>query len=389
MNSIFDEIIDRRGSGCFKYDAMKLMYGRDDLLSMWVADMDFAIAPAIREALEQRLQHPVLGYNFRLATYYDAVKGWASRRYNWDIKREWMISTPGVVPALNLAVLSLTQAGDGVLIQPPVYGPFHQTVINHGRTLINNQLIPTESGYEIDFDDFDKQAQKAKLFILCNPHNPVGRAFTEDELRRMGEICRKHGLKIFSDEIHADIVYSGHKHIPIASLDDFEQITVSSFSPAKSFNLAGLATAVTIISDPDLYSLFNGLNDKLHLFTGNTFGITAITAAYAGAEQWLCDLVDYLEQNRNYIAQYCSEQLPQVKCYLPDASYLMWLDFSGLGLDDNALWDLLINKAKVALDPGKKYGASFEQYYRLNFACPRSLVIEAMDRIATEINKLS
>lgn len=389
MSSLFDQVIERKGTGCFKYDALTPLYGRDDLLALWVADMDFAVAPAIQEALAKRLNHPVFGYNYRLDSYYEAVINWAARRYNWQIQREWLISTPGIVPALNLAVLSLTQPGDGILIQTPVYGPFHHAATNHGRKLLCNKLLQTATGFQIDFDDFERLAKQAKLFILCNPHNPVGRAFSEAELRQMGEICRKHRVSIFSDEIHADIVYSGHKHIPIASLDDFGSICISSFSPAKSFNLAGLATAVTVCSNPELYKPLNELNEKLHLFIGNSFGITALTAAYNSAEDWLIELVAYLEQNRNFIDRSLRESLPRVNSILPEATYLSWLDFSGLGLDAETLWDLLVNKARLALDPGNKYGTGFEQFYRLNFACPRSRIVDAMDRIITEIGKLN
>ncbi|HRY83467.1 MAG TPA: PatB family C-S lyase [Candidatus Cloacimonadota bacterium] len=389
MSSVFDQVIERKGSGCFKYDALLPLYGRDDLLALWVADMDFAIAPAIQEALSKRLSHPVFGYNFRLDSYYDAVINWAQRRYHWTIHRDWLISTPGIVPAINLAVLTLTEPGDGVLIQTPVYGPFHHAATNHGRKLLCNRLIPAASGYQIDFQEFDRLAGQAKLFILCNPHNPVGRAFTEDELRKMGEICRKHGVTVFSDEIHADIVYDGHKHIPIASVDDLSSICISSFSPAKSFNLAGLATAVTVCSNPKLFKPLNDLNEKLHLFIGNSFGISALTAAYTRAEDWLDQLVVYLAQNRNFIDKCLRDSLPMVKSQLPEASYLSWLDFTDLGLDSETLWDLLVNKARLALDPGSKYGTGFEQFYRLNFACPRSRIVDAMDRIITEIGKLS
>lgn len=388
MSSVFDQVIDRRGSGCFKYDALKMLYGRDDLLALWVADMDFAVAPQVLEAMAQRLKHPVFGYNLRLDNYYEAVTGWASKRYHWQIKREWIISTPGIVPSINLAVLSLTEPGDGILIQTPVYGPFHHAAINHGRKLLCNRLIESANGFTVDFDEFERLAQLARLFILCNPHNPVGKAFTEEELRRMGEICLKHGVTIFSDEIHADIVYPGFKHVPIASLDGLEQICISAFSPAKSFNLAGLATAVTVCSDPELFKPLTALNEKLHLFTGNSFGIASIIAAYTKADSWLDSLLLYLEANRDHVFQYSRDHLPRIKCYFPEATYLTWLDFSGLGLDPDQLWDLLVNRAQLALDPGTKYGDGFAQYYRFNFGCPRSIVEEALERIKSEIDKL-
>ncbi|HOH47309.1 MAG TPA: aminotransferase class I/II-fold pyridoxal phosphate-dependent enzyme, partial [Candidatus Cloacimonadota bacterium] len=218
MTYDFDTPINRKGSGCFKYDALKMIYGYDDLVPLWVADMDFAVAPAIQEAMQKRLNHPVFGYNLRLPGYYEAIMEWTSTRYNWTTKREWIVSPPGVVPALCLAILSLTQPGDGILIQPPVYNPFHTSVTDHGRNLLYNHLVPGPRGWEIDFEDFEKQARLAKLFILCNPHNPTGRVFTKAELLKLGEICKRHNVLIFSDEIHADIIYPGSSHIAISSM---------------------------------------------------------------------------------------------------------------------------------------------------------------------------
>ncbi|MGC9361728.1 MAG: MalY/PatB family protein, partial [Candidatus Syntrophosphaera sp.] len=301
MKTDFDQIIDRRGSGCFKYDGLDLIYGREDLISLWVADMDFPIAPVIREALQKRLDHGILGYNYNPPEFYEAVADWVGKYYGIKAEREWMLLTPGIVPAINLAVLQLTQPGDGVLIQTPVYQPFFGAVLNHGRTLITNQLLNNDGYYTIDFDDFERKIAQAKLFILCSPHNPVGRVWNEEELRGMGSLCRKYKVPVVSDEIHADLVYDGARAMSIASLEDFVDLTLCCCSPSKSFNIAGLSTAVTIVRNPDLREPMRKIIWDLHLFLGNTFGIEAVIAAYSKGESWLRELLGYLQGNRDFI----------------------------------------------------------------------------------------
>lgn len=385
MKYDFDQIIDRRGSGCFKYDALKMMYGRDDLLSLWVADMDFAIAPEITKALQERLQHPVLGYNLRLDPFYNALIYWMKSRFSWDIHRDWTISTPGIVPALNLAVLALTNDQDGVLIQTPVYQPFYEAVTANNRKLLTNPLICDESGYHIDWKDLESKLQHAKMFLLCTPHNPVGRVWTLEELTAIGRLCRKYNVIIVSDDIHADLVYTGYKHIPISSLEDFADITITCMSPSKSFNIAGLGTSVALIPNPEIRRQFNALNFKLHLYLGNSFGITAFTAAYGASEAWLDALLVYLEANRDYLCEYIEQRLPMLKVYKPESTFLVWIDFSALRMDDEQLFDLITNKARVALDPGTKFGEGGERFMRLNFGCPRTILTEALERIESVI----
>lgn len=386
MSYNFDRVIDRKGSGCFKYDALKMLFGRDDLYSLWVADMDFAVSPQIQAALAQRTEHPVFGYNLRLDRYYEAAIYWAAHRYNWDICREWIISCPGIVPAINLAVLTFTHPGDGIIIQSPVYGPFHHAVMGHGRKLLDNRLIELDGHYRIDFDDLERKASQAKMLILCNPHNPVGRVFTEEELRAIGEICMRYNVLIFSDEIHADLVYSGYRHVPISSLDNFSEITITGFSPAKSFNVAGLSTSVIVAPEKKLFEQLNSFNEKLHLFTGNSFGIKALEAAYLESEAWLEALVKYLEENRDFVYRYFREQMPEIRINNPEGTYLAWLDFSALGMNAEALNDLLVNKAKLALDPGMKYG-DYPVFQRLNFACARSILRDALDSLFNTIKQ--
>ncbi len=381
MPSRFDEVIDRRLSGCFKYDALRMMFGRDDLLSMWVADADFAVSDSIQQAIMDRAKHPVYGYNLRLSAFYEAIMSWQYKRYEWSTDKDWIVAVPGIVPGIALSVLSLTQPGDGILIQTPVYTPFFNVVSDHGRKLLTSSLINDAGCYQVDWDDFEAKLAQAKLFILCSPHNPVGRVWSQEELITMGTLCRKHGVTVFSDEIHEDLVYNGNKHIPFASLEDFGDFTITGISPAKSFNIAGLATAVLIIKNPALRKEVKGLNEKLHLFMGNSFGITALIAAYNDSEQWLNELIHYLEGNKDYIQDYVRNDLTSVKLSPVEGTYLAWLDLRAWGLDDRELQDMLVNKAKLALEPGIKYGQDGSGFMRMNFACPKSIVAEALSRI--------
>lgn len=386
MTYDFDQIIERKGSGCFKYDALSMIYGRDDLLPLWVADMDFAVAPEIQRALKNRLEHPVFGYNLRLPDYYRAIMTWTENHYDWEIQKQWIVSTPGVVPAIHLAIMSLTKPGDGIIIQTPVYQPFHSAVTDHNRTLLCNKMLSSEQGWDIDWEDFDRLASKAKLFILCNPHNPTGRVFKREELLRMGEICRRNGVLIFSDEIHADIVYPEHKHISISSLDGMNDICLTGFSPAKSFNLAGLATAVLVIPNPAIRDLVSGLNNKLHLYLGNSFGIRALIAAYTEAEEWLHALIAYLMSNRDFITGFLHEHFPDLPNWQPEGTFLYWVDMANLASNETELVHKLTSEAHIALDPGSKYGQGFSLYQRINFACQRSLLEEGMNRLACVFN---
>jgi cystathionine beta-lyase len=358
-----------------------MMYGRDDLLPMWVADMDFAVSDEIREALTERIKHPVFGYNLRLDNFYEALQHWQKKRFGWETKREWVIATPGIVPAIAMCIQSLTESGDKVLIQTPVYTPFHATVTDHGRQLLCSALLNDKGIYSIDWDDFERKLAESKLFILCNPHNPVGRVWSKEELTQMGELCRKHKVVVFSDEIHEDLVYPGFHHIPFASLQDFAQFSITGISPAKSFNIAGLATAVALVPDSRLRDKLNAINNRMALYMGNSFGIAAFIAAYTKSESWLNELLAYLKANRDYIRDFIAENLPEVILSPIEGTYLAWLDFRAWQMDDSSLQDLMVNKARLALEPGIKYGKDGSGFMRLNFGCPRSVLEEAMQRI--------
>jgi len=387
MSYDFDRITNRRGSGCFKYDGLNMIYGRDDLISLWVADMDFPVAPAIMEALQKRLDHGIFGYNLRLPVFYDTVLNWVEKQYGYKADGDWMLSTPGVMPAVSLAVTVLTEPGDGVLIQTPVYRPFHNAALDQGRVLLTSPLLLRDGRYEIDFDDFESKLKGAKLFILCSPHNPVGRLWSEAELRKMGQLCRQYGVTVISDEIHADLVYDGAKAVSIAALDDLADITICCMSAAKSFNLAGLATSVVLVKNPSLRQPLASAIEEYHLFMGNSFGIEATIAAYRDSEDWLQALLTYLEGNRAFLLDAFERELPQLKMLKPEACYLAWIDFRALGLSDKAIADLLVNKARLALDPGLKFGEEGTGFQRLNFGCPRSVLAEAVDRLKKAISE--
>lgn len=383
---MFDQIIDRKNTGSYKYDGMKLLFERDDLMAHWVADMDFAVAPQILDALAKRLKHPIFGYNFVMDEFYESVSGWLLRRHNWDIKDQHIIAVPSLMTALAIAILTLTTEEDAILIQPPVYPPFSGTVKDHRRKLLTNPLINNKGYYEIDWQDFEAKAAKSKMFILCNPHNPVGRVFTEEELKRMNDICLEHKVIIFSDEIHADIVYKPHRHIPIGIWDN--PYLISGISPAKSFNMAGLATAVMMTNNNEYNEKLSALNRGLHTFMGNSFGLAAFTAAYRDSEDWLNSLVEYLKGNRDFLLSYFKEHMPMIKVSPLEGSYLAWLDCRSMGLTDDELKSFFMDKAGLALNPGYSFGEEGKGFMRFNFACPRSVLERALSKIKTAMESL-
>ncbi len=377
----FDTVYDRKGTGCYKADALPMFFGKADLLSLWVADMDFAIAPEIREALEQRLRHPVLGYNLRLPEYYQAIINWVAKRYKWRIERDWIINTPGIVTGFNTAVVTLTQPGDGILVQTPVYDPIFTAVTDHKRKLLTNPLILRDGRYEIDFADFEAKLMQSKMFILCSPHNPVGRVWTLDELLRMGRLCRQYNVVVVSDEIHADIIYDGREFVSFGSLEDFASFTIACYSPSKSFNLAGLCTSALVIPSEQLRKPVADYVQTMHLYLGNTFGITALVAAYTQGEPWLQALISYLQSNRDYLCSFIEQNLPNLSVLRPEGTFLAWMDFRQLGLSDEELQSVLVNKAGLALSPGIMYGTEGSGFMRLNFGLPRSILEQACARL--------
>jgi cysteine-S-conjugate beta-lyase len=345
MKYDFDTIYPRRNTQCYKYDALKPFLGSDDLIPMWVADMDFASAPEILSALQDRLNHPVFGYNFRLDHYYDSIIAWIQKRHQWTIQRNWIINTPGVVPALALAVSTFTKRGDKILIQQPVYHPFSEIVIHHERNLVVNQLIEKDLKYTMDFEALDKQLDGVKLAFLCSPHNPMGRVWTKEELYTFGMLCKKHGTIVIADEIHSDLVFHCFKHIPFATIEDFGQFTLTCYAPSKTFNVAGLATAAVITENQELYKKYNNMVFKRHQYYGNTFGITAFEAAFRHGEPWLDALMNYLKGSLDHIRQFIISDIPEISICEPESTFLLWLDMRRLGLSDEKLQELMLKKA--------------------------------------------
>lgn len=381
MKYNFDKIVNRKGTNCFKHDMLKVVFGTDDVIPLWVADMDFESPDFVVEAVKKRAGHPVYGYHFRDEAYFEAVIGWMKRRHNWEIQREWISFTPGIVCGLNMAVMALTEPGDKVVIQTPVYHPFHSAVNDHGRELVCNSLCPTENDYIIDFEVFEQQIKAAKLFILCNPHNPLGRCWTREELAKMGEICYRYGVVVVSDEIHADMMLRGRQHIPFATVNEVcAQNSITFNAASKTFNIAGLSTSNAIIPNTTLREKFTKFVSTAGIESGNIFGSVAAQAAYTYGDEWLDQCMDYIADNIDYVADFLTNNLPEIKFVKPQASYLMWLDLSAFGTDDE-IWERLINVAHLGLNRGRDFGKEGECHYRINLACPRSVVEKAMQNM--------
>ena len=376
----FDEIIDRTGTDCLKWDDN----GSPDIHPMWVADMDFAVAPEIQAAMERRLRHPVYGYTFHGDGLLNAITSWVGRRYHWNIEKEWVEFSPGVVPALSMSVLAFTNPGDRVIIMTPVYRPFYNSVRENGRVIVNHQLSKDENGYyTIDFDRLEAQIDKrTKMIMMCNPHNPAGRVWTRQELTALADIAKRHDLIVVSDEIHADFIYSGHEHISIASLsEDMANRTVTAYAPSKTFNLAGLCQSYVVIPNPRMRDAYMAIYDGCMDLGSNVCGMTALTAAYNEAEGWLDQLLVYLEANRDYAVDYIRKNIPEIKVCVPEGTYLLWLDCVGLGLKNEELNQFFLEKAKVRMNMGYRFGEQADTFMRLNIGCPRALLDEGLSRI--------
>jgi cysteine-S-conjugate beta-lyase len=382
MKYNFDNHIDRTHTSSVKYDLRQTVFEKGDVIPMWVADMDFETPDFIRDAVIQRAGHPVYGYTFRDVDYYEPIVAWMQSHHGWTIQKEDIVFCPGVVPALNFAVLAFTKPGDKIIIQPPVYPPFFGAVRDHNRELVYNQLIPDENTYRIDFELLEEQAKDAVMLILCNPHNPVGRCWNRLELEKIAEICLKHKVLVLSDEIHADLVMPGHRHQVFANLSpEAAEITLTAHAPSKTFNLAGLATSSVIISNPELRSVFSKFVDNMHLGMGNLFGSVASTAAYLHGEPWRLQLMDYLDENIGFTEAFINENIPGLSMFRPEATYMIWLDFREFRLDDETLKHKLIHEAGLGFNPGTEFGPGGSGFMRMNVACNRSTLTEALGRL--------
>lgn len=385
MKYDFDRVIDRRNSDSNKWR----MYG-EDVLPMWVADMDFRAPPAVIDAIQRRAEHGIFGYPVRPASYYESIIDWMRRRHNWEIKREWLAHSPGVVTALDLAVHAFTQPGDKIIVQPPVYFPFFIIVRNNGRQLVFNQLCPENGYYRMDLSDLERKIDsRTRALILCSPHNPVGRVWSKAELTALGELCLRKNILIFSDEIHSDLILPGHKHLPLAAISpEIANITITLIAPSKTFNIPGLYTAAAIIPNPKLHSQFSLMLENFALITSNTFGLVGLEAAYRHGDDWLAELINYLQANIDYAIRFFQQRIPQIKVTCPEGTYLLWLDCRELGLDHDNLRDLFLKQAKVALNEGHTFGPGGEGFMRMNIGCPRSLVQEGLERIERAVKTL-
>lgn len=391
MKYDFDRVIDRRNTGGAKWDALKEVFGTADVIPMWVADMDFAIAKPITEALRKRTEHEVYGYTQPMPSVSEAVVERLQRKYGWKVEPEWLVFTPGVVPAIFAAVKAFTKPGDSVVIQGPVYHPFWSAVTANGCCVADNELKLKKGRYEIDFEDLEAKFACEKppvMMILCHPHNPVGRVWTEKELRRMGEIVNKNNALMVSDEIHCELMFKGYRHVPYASLSaEFAQNSITCLAPSKTFNLAGLSASVIIVPDKTLRDCL--CTAKMGFVPGvNAFGLAALEAAYRFGDEWLGQLLEYLQGNLDYLVKFFEEKLPEVKVIKPEGTYLVWLDFRKLGLTQKKLNELLVGKAKVGLEDGIIFGPEGKGFQRMNIACPRAVLREALERIDGAIRQV-
>ncbi len=383
MNS-FDKIIDRKNTNSLKHDFAEKNGLPADVLPMWVADMDFMVPDCIINALRKSVDHGIFGYSDVKSDYFESVAAWFRKHFDWDVKEEWLVKTPGVVYALATAVAGLTEKGDNVIIQPPVYYPFYNVIRNNERNIIENPLVYRNGKYEIDFEDFENKIieNNVKLFILCSPHNPICRVWTKEELVRLGQICKKHGVYIVADEIHCDFTWQGHKHtvFPLAVPDMADRVIVCT-APSKTFNIAGLQISNIFIPGEETRARYMKALDASGFTVSNILGLVACKAAYDSGEQWSIECKEYIRGNLDYMRSFLEENIPEIKLVEPEGTYFAWLDCSGLGLDKDGLNDLIINKAKLWLDAGDIFGEIAEQFQRVVLACPRDIIRQALNQL--------
>lgn len=377
----FDHEINREGSNSVKYDGRQSMFGRNDVIPVWVADMDFAAPPAVTRALAQRAAHPIYGYTLFPDSLYDALIDWMQRRHGWAIQRDWIVMCPGVVPSINAAVMAFTQPGESVIIQPPVYFPFFSAVTQTGRKLIQNPLRLEKGGYIIDFEYLEQLAKGARLLLLCSPHNPVGRVWQPAELERLLQIAEQHDLTIFSDEIHADLIYPGNLHYALAALSGHSARIITAVAPSKTFNIPGLNLSALIIPDKSIRTAITQVFDNVHVSASNPFSITAFEAAYREGEAWLEALLVYLRDTRDVVETFLAEHLPEIKVIKAEGTYLLWLDCRAMNMSDAQLKKFFICEAGVGMSPGTLFGEEGSGFMRLNIGAPRQTVLGVLERI--------
>lgn len=390
MTHDFDKIIDRTATESLKWVYPRKVLKVEDAIPLWVADMDFEAPPAVVEAIKRRAAHGIYGYPLVPPSFYRAAIDWLKRRHGWEVQKAWMAMTPGIVPALNYAVRAFTKPGDGVIIQTPVYFPFYNAVENNGRRVVRNPLRFDGRRYTMDFDDLrTKIDAPGRMFILCSPHNPVGRVWTREELETLSRIAVERDLLVISDEIHQDLVYRGHHHQVLAALSpELAQQTVTCIAPSKTFNIPGLATAAVVSPNPDLLKKFEDEAERAGFELGQVFGIVGFEAAYARGGDWLDALLPYLEGNIDLMDRFLADRLPKIKLIRPEGTYLALLDCRGFGIEPAALNDFFLKQARVYFSDGKIFGPELEGFVRINFGCPRAVLNEALERIERAVNEL-
>lgn len=389
--SIFDSVIDRKGTHSLKFDFAESHGQRKDALPLWIADMDFSAPECVKEALIKEVERGAFGYGEPLESYYDAVIGWFKSYHGWEPKKEWLFKTPGIVYALAMAVQAFTKEGDGVLIQPPVYYPFSNVIRNNKRVIVESPLVYKDYKYTIDFDDFEKKAARedVKLFILCSPHNPIGRVWTKEELTKIGAICKKYGVRVVSDEIHCDFAFDDHKHNTFCvAVPDMAENTCVCTAASKTFNIAGLQLSNIWIPGKEMREEFEKAINASGYTQPPLLGIIACEAAYKGGRQWLLDVKKYLYENLAFVREYLKENIPEIKLVEPEGMYFAWIDCSGLGLTSEELEDFISQKAGLWLDSGKIFGSIAEQFQRIVLACPRSTLQKALDQLKNAADEL-
>ena len=389
MKYNFDAVVDRKDNCAAKYDERVKKFGTDQVIPLWIADMDFKTAQPIIDALTARAQEGIWGYTSRPARYVGAIRGWQKRRNNWEIDPELMSFSLGVVQSISAMVRLFTPEGGSVLIQPPVYSEFYDMTEASGRKVVENHFVERDGKWEMDWADFEAKLEQSDLFLLCNPHNPLGIVWTPEELRRMAELCMKHHVVMFSDEIHSDLIFQGKKHTPTATLSpEIARYVVTGISGTKTFNLAGLQASTVVFPNRHMKEVFDQYWMRMDIHRNNAFSLIAMEAAFNQGEEWLEQLLPYLSANFDYVVDYCAKHIPKIKTYAPDATYLMWLDCRGLGLDNEALRKFMIEKAGLGLNEGWTFSRSLDGFMRLNAACPRSVLERAMAQLEQAVNAL-
>lgn len=386
----FDKITDRTGTESIKWDGRERVFGKADVIPLWVADMDFETPEFIRNRIAKRLQHPILGYTYRSPAFSGSFTSWVKRRHNWTIDPTWVTFMPGVVAAVSVAVLAYTKPDDEVIIQPPVYHPFYFCVEGHGRKLIFNYLIHKDGRFTFDLDLLKSQiTPRTRMLILSSPHNPGGTVWTAEELRGLVEVCKEHDIMIVSDEIHSDLVFRPNIHTPLLKVaEDYHHRIFLTMAPSKTFNLAAMSSSIVVIPDEKQRKTYEDLVHTLHIGLGNVFGFEALEAAYEEGDQWLDQLLVYLTANRQCIFDFLQKEIPRVEMMVPEATYMTWLDFSKLGMTQEALNKFIIEKAGLGLNSGTQFGPGGEGFMRLNFGCPRSLLAQSMNQLKSAIDTM-